>query len=158
MLQFPATANPFGGIRLLSTIYNSIKTAAVLVLALTTGEALADEHLETAQALIACAPPLAHGLQLIAEMGDIEMYNRQEGTLRGLYIAAEQSLKNGGYRQDYINTALNEWTESHMQTFRVRNEDGIYFENAFRECLPVYNGPQLQLVNQWRAEQERAQQ
>jgi hypothetical protein len=158
MLQFPATANLFGGIRLLSTIYNSIKTAAVLALALTTSEALADEYLETAQELIACAPPLAHGLQLIAETGDIEMYNRQEGTLLGLYIAAQQSLKNGGYRQDYIDTALNEWTESHMQIFEMRNEDGTYFENAFRECLPVYNGPQLQLVNQWRAEQERAQQ
>ena len=158
MLQFPATANPFGGIRLLSTIYNSIKTAAVLALALTTSEALADEHLETAQQLIACAPPLAHGLRLIAETGDIEMYNRQEGTFRGLYIAAQQSLKNGGYSQDYIDTALDEWTESHMQDFRMRNEDGAYFESAFRECLPVYNGPQLQLVNQWRAEQGIEQQ
>jgi len=158
MLQFTATANLFGGIPLQSTIYSSIKTAAVLALALTTSDALADEHLATAQQLVACAPPLAHGLRLIAETGDIEMYNRQEGTFRGLYVAAQQSLKNGGYSQDYIDTALDEWTESHMQNFSVRNEEGTYFENAFRECLPVYNGPQLELVEQWRAEQGIEQQ
>jgi hypothetical protein len=133
---------------------NSLKTIAALAMAITTNSALADEHLETAQQLIACAPPLMHGLRLIAESGDTAMYVKQEGTLRGLYIAAEQSLKNGGYQQDYIDVTLNAWTEDQMQVFKERNEDGTYFEGAFKECIPVYNGPQLELVEQWRAGQE----
>jgi hypothetical protein len=134
---------------------NSIKTVAALTMAITANSALADEHLKTAQQLIACAPPLMYGLQLIAESGDTSMYVKQEGTLRGLYIAAEQSLKNGGYQQAYIDTTLNAWTENQMQVFKKRNEDGTYFEGAFKECIPVYNGPQLELVEQWREEKEQ---
>jgi hypothetical protein len=134
---------------------NSLKTIAALAMAFTTNSALADEHLETAQQLIACAPPLMHGLRLIAESGDTAMYVKQEGTLRGLYIAAEQSLKNGGYQQDYIDVTLNAWTEDQMQVFKERNEDGTYFESAFKECIPVYNGSQLELVEQWRESQEQ---
>jgi hypothetical protein len=134
---------------------NAMKTVAALAMVITTNSALADEHLDTAQQLIACAPPLMHGLRRIAESGDTAMYVKQEGTLRGLYIAAEQSLKNGGYQQDYIDVTLNAWTESQMQAFKKRNEDGTYFESAFKECIPVYNGPQLELVEQWRESQEQ---
>jgi hypothetical protein len=133
---------------------NSMKTIAALAMVITTNSALADEHMETAQQLIACAPPLMHGLRLIAESGDTSMYVQQEGTLRGLYIAAEQSLKNGGYQQDYIDITLNSWTESETQAFKKHNEDGTYFEGAFKECIPMYNGPQLELVEQWREEKE----
>jgi hypothetical protein len=132
-----------------------MKTVAALAMVITINSALADEHLDTAQQLIACAPPLMHGLRIIAESGDTAMYVKQEGTLRGLYIAAEQSLKNGGYQQDYIDVTLNAWTESQMQAFKTRNADGTYFESAFKECVPVYNGPQLELVEQWREGQEQ---
>jgi hypothetical protein len=134
---------------------NSMKTIAARAMVITINSALADEHLDTAQQLIACAPPLMHGLRLIAESGDTAMYVKQEGTLRGLYIAAEQSLKNGGYQQDYIDVTLNAWTEDQMQVFKERNEDGTHFEDAFKECIPVYNGPQLELVEQWRADKEQ---
>ena len=134
---------------------NAMKTVAALAMVITINSALADEHLDTAQQLIACAPPLMHGLRRIAESGDTAMYVKQEGTLRGLYIAAEQSLKNGGYQQDYIDVTLNAWTESQMQAFKTRNADGTYFESAFTECIPVYNGPQLELVEQWREGQEQ---
>jgi len=134
----------------------SIHTVFALAMVTAASSAPADEHLETAQQLIACAPPLMHGLRLIAESGDTAMYMQQEGTLRGLYIAAEQSLKNGGYQQDYIDVTLTDWTESELQAFRLRNENNTYFEKAFRECVPVYNGPQLELVDQWREEQGMA--
>ena len=134
---------------------NAMKTVDAHAMVITINSALADEHLDTAQQLIACAPPLMHGLRLIAESGDTSMYVKQEGTLRGLYIAAEQSLKNGGYQQDYIDVTLNAWTESQMQVFKKRNDDGTYFEDAFKECIPVYNGPQLELVEQWREDQEQ---
>jgi len=135
------------------TTHNLFRKLSALALLITTSPAMADEHIETAQQLIACAPPLMHGLRLITESGDTTMYMQQEGKLRGLYIAAEQSLKNGGYQRDYIDATLTEWTESEMEDFRQRNENNDYFEEAFRKCLPVYNGPQLELVNQWRQEQ-----
>lgn len=135
------------------TTYRSFRRLCALAVLITTSPAMADEHVATAKQLIACAPPLMHGLRLITESGDTTMYMKQEGKLRGLYIAAEQSLKNGGYQRDYIDATLTEWTESQMQDFRQRNENNDYFEEAFRKCIPVYNGPQLELVNQWRQEQ-----
>lgn len=133
-----------------------VKIATSLVFTFTT-PAFADQYLDTAQELVKCAAVSTHASEVAEEAGESETAKTMEGTASGGLIAAQQSLENGGYREDYIDAVLPEWFDSHMQSFALRNQDAGYFQKAMMDCVPVINGPQKVLVNQWRETAGKAQ-
>jgi hypothetical protein len=128
---------------------------AVTIAAILWGSAAAslaeDKDLQIAQDMASCFPVMIHASQVARDNGLEDMATELEGSARGAMVAAEQSLRNGGYSEDYVNASLPDWVETRMTSFKYRNTEGTYFTQEMERCGAL-NPVQTQLVNQWRSE------
>ena len=113
-----------------------------------------DNDLRASQDIASCVPVMTHASQVARANGMEDAAVELEGVGLGAMIAAEQSLRNGGYNQDYIDASLPGWVESYMTSFKYKNTGDAYFAQEMERCLAL-NSLQAQLVNQWRMESGR---
>ena len=126
----------------------------ILLLVSTTAVMAEDAHLETAQDMVSCVPSYLNAMEMASNAGLDDMAEQFEGSARGALIAAEQSLKNGGYEQDWIDTVMTDWAESYSVSFKYRNTEQGYFQSEVERCGPL-SKTQTTLVNQWRSENKK---
>ena len=110
-----------------------------------------DNDLRASQDIASCVPVMTHASQVARANGMEDMAIVLDGAGLGAMIAAEQSLRNGGYNQDYIDASLPGWVESYMISFKYKNTGDAYFAQEMERCSAL-NSLQAQLVNQWRME------